>query len=680
MKQQSLRILLLIILSNSLVCTLYSNKIDSLRQAVICVKSPDPFQVYLLAKEYLTLSLDTAELYAQMSLKLAEEKKDRHARGYALWTLGNIRYYNNNTDSAMFYYQAALQIMSDLNDKTGIGKVYNTIGMVYDIKGDYTAANEYYHKAYNISQEVHDTINIAATLNNIGILHYFQGDYNTALEYLQKSMKIEEKTGNLSGVLYSLNNIGSIYQETGEFLEATKCYQEVLYRCTEINDLPGMAQACLNLGTLHNIDGDYLKAIKFLNKALKHYNQLGDMHSVALTYITLGESYKGQKDYDIALQNLTLAYDLETKLGDQFSLAKLLKSIGDIYVAKNQIDRALIYYNESNIIAVMIGYRSQLVENYKALSDLYKNLNLYEEALHYYTLSSEVRDSIINAESQKKIAELRTIYDTEKKQRRIETLETENELKELRIGRARYLTLSLIVLILFIVGLGYLFLRQNRLKSRQANMELEQKLFRLQMNPHFIFNSVSAIQSYIMKNEPLEASSYLSNFAKLMRLMLQNSREEIIPLELEIETLRYYLDLQKLRLRDKMNYTLLVDEEIDTSEVGIPPMLAQPFIENSIEHGIMKKEKGGNINISITETNGLLLLEVEDDGPGRNNGENTHTKGHLSMSTHIADERLRLLERKYKRRAAMEYIDLKDNDGKPIGTKVNITIPIIYIN
>ena len=667
-----------IALSHCLISSAYPNQIDSLKNKAFETNPPDAYKVYELAKEYLTVSLDSAELYGQISLKLAQQNKDGRALGYAIWTLGNVRYYNNITDSAMSYYNKALLIMEDVKDKKGLGKVYNTIGMVHDIKGDYSTALDYYHKAYDLSVEVKDSSNIAAALNNIGILHYFQGDYNTAIEYLDKSMKIEEKEGNISGALYSLINIGSIYQEMGEYFEATKSYQEVLYRCTEINDIPGMANACINLGSLHNLNKEYYKAIKFLEKALKLFTQLGDKHSVALVYIGLGESNKGLGYNELALQNLTLAYDIESKMGDQYSLAKLLKNIGDIYVAKNQVDRALIYYNESNLIAIMIGYRSQLVENYRALSDLYKGMELYKEALKYYTMSAEAKDSILNEESQKKVAELRTLYEMEKKQRRIETLESENELKELRIARSRYYTISLIVLILFITGFGYLFLRQNKLKAKQLTMEVEQKLFRVQMNPHFIFNAVSAIQSYIMKNDPLEASSYLSGFAKLMRLMLQNSREETIPLELEIETLRYYLDLQKIRMSERMDYTLEVDEEIDTHEVGIPPMLAQPFIENSIEHGLLRKKDGGNVNVRFSLVEELLNVEIEDDGLGRKSGVNNQ-EGHMSMATNITCERLRLLERKYKQKASMEYFDLKDDAGNPNGTKVVITIPIIYL-
>lgn len=304
----------------------------------------------------------------------------------------------------------------------------------------------------------------------------------------------------------------------------------------------------------------------------------------------------------------------------------------------------------------------------------------YADALEYYTLFAEIKDSIINAESKREVAELRTKYETEKKQQRIETLETENELKELKIAKSRYYTSSLILLIAIITGFGYLLFRQNRMKARQSNMELEQKLLRVQMNPHFIFNSISAIQNYIIQHEPMEASSYLSNFAKLMRLLLQNSKEELITLEVELETLTYYLDLQKLRLRDKMTYSISVDEQMETNEIGIPPMLAQPFIENSIEHGLLKKETSGKIEVVFSNSDNSLYVEIIDDGAGRQNETQLKQTGHMSLATQITNDRLKLLQRKYKGEASMEYFDLKDEKGEGIGTKVKITIPLIYLS
>ena len=144
------------------------------------------------------------------------------------------------------------------------------------------------------------------------------------------------------------------------------------------------------------------------------------------------------------------------------------------------------------------------------------------------------------------------------------------------------------MLLVITIG-GFYFYRQRRVIAQQREKLLEQKLLQMQLNPHFIFNSLQAIQDYIYSNNEKEASQYLSKFARLMRLTLENSRHENIVLKKEIEGLNNYLALQKLRMGSKLQYTIAVADDIDTGFTEIPPMLIQPFVENAVEHGIKMK-------------------------------------------------------------------------------------------
>ncbi|HYG40110.1 MAG TPA: histidine kinase, partial [Cytophagales bacterium] len=190
---------------------------------------------------------------------------------------------------------------------------------------------------------------------------------------------------------------------------------------------------------------------------------------------------------------------------------------------------------------------------------------------------------------------------------------------------------------------------EKALKNSQRNLELEQKLLRSQMNPHFIFNSLTSIQNYIYKEKPELAASYLGKFAKLMRLILENSRQEYIPFSKEIETLQLYLELQKVRFADKFDFQIVIDPLIDQDEVSIPPMFAQPFIENSLEHGIVHKSEQGQIKISFSLQDDYILFEVEDNGIGRAKAAQINKAlktGHHSYATTITEERLALIHEK----------------------------------
>ena len=218
---------------------------------------------------------------------------------------------------------------------------------------------------------------------------------------------------------------------------------------------------------------------------------------------------------------------------------------------------------------------------------------------------------------------------------------------------------------------------------------LKQQLFRSQMNPHFIFNSLGSIQSSIINEEPGKAIRYLSRFSKLMRNILDSSIEEVVPLEEELKTIENYLELQKVRYADKFDYTIDIDTDIDTETVMVPPMLAQPFIENAIEHGIKHKVGKGKIEIRIRRsthrlidpsthrTPDPLIFEVEDDGIGRQKAQEIlmqQDAKHKSLATVITRERIAALNRKSKKKITLEIIDLKDEKGLARGTLVRFKL------
>ena len=198
------------------------------------------------------------------------------------------------------------------------------------------------------------------------------------------------------------------------------------------------------------------------------------------------------------------------------------------------------------------------------------------------------------------------------------------------------------------------------------------------MNPHFIFNSLASIQNSIINEEPLKASKYLARFSKLVRNILDSSLEELIPLEEEIVTIENYLALQKIRFPEKFDYTVDVDERLDPESIYVPPMLAQPFIENAIEHGIKHKDSKGNIRVRFKLNESKILYEVEDDGVGREKAQEIlmkQDKDHKSLATEITKDRIRVLNKKLKTKISLSIEDLKNEKGEAIGTKVRFEIP-----
>ena len=222
--------------------------------------------------------------------------------------------------------------------------------------------------------------------------------------------------------------------------------------------------------------------------------------------------------------------------------------------------------------------------------------------------------------------------------------------------------------------------QQEQLQLEKELSELEHKALRLQMNPHFLFNALNSIQSLIGTNNEQEARYYLAKFSTLMRQILDNSRVSVIALQEEIATLENYLLIEKFCNGNRFDYTIEIDQTIETDYVKIPPMLLQPFVENSIKHGLRYvQERQGHIRVSFRETDQHIECTVTDNGIGRKKADTMNRQGkenyHTSTALLVITERLELLDT-HKSGKPIEIIDLYDANGQAAGTKVVIQIPI----
>jgi sensor histidine kinase YesM len=229
-----------------------------------------------------------------------------------------------------------------------------------------------------------------------------------------------------------------------------------------------------------------------------------------------------------------------------------------------------------------------------------------------------------------------------------------------------------VLILVFMVA--YLFVRQNKIKAEQANSLLEQKLLRSQMNPHFIFNSLQAIQNYILKHDEKQAVKYLSSFAAVTRNVLENSRMDAIPLKKEISLLENYLQLQKLRFKSRFEYEIVVDEAIDTENTAIPPMLAQPFIENAVEHGFHDIHDG-RITVLYALKEKELVMEIIDNGIGMKDGY-SQSKQHRSLALEITRERVDLMNKKAKEKVLFDIGEAFPMLNERKGVKIRFFLPL----
>lgn len=245
----------------------------------------------------------------------------------------------------------------------------------------------------------------------------------------------------------------------------------------------------------------------------------------------------------------------------------------------------------------------------------------------------------------------------------------------------------------FAVNLGFVFSfavfrltvsqirREERIKAefeRRLN-NVEMTALRSQMNPHFIFNCLNSIDYYILKNETEKASDYLNRFSRLIRLILQNSRANYVNLRDELEALRLYIEMESLRFHEQFDYRINLSDGFEPSDVDIPPMLLQPYVENAIWHGLLHRATSGRLEVFLSLENGYLFCTVEDNGIGRQAAQAMKSKSasrQKSMGVKITEDRIQLINRLYDTNARVKIIDLKDRRGRAAGTRVELSIPI----
>ncbi|MCD4774405.1 MAG: tetratricopeptide repeat protein [Bacteroidales bacterium] len=570
----------------------------------------------------------------------------------------NVQMYLGLYEKAELNFQHSLRLREEKGDTPGVATCRDGLGELYQIQGKFTKSLEQFEtsiklnlsflknfikakgmvNANHIKVMINESISI--TYLRKGNLFYDWNKLDLALEQYNKSLELCRNIGYIKGEAEALTAIGDICLQQNKNDSALINYQKVLKLYQKIDNRPG-------IGFAYHKQGNYYVKIKQAEKALDYYSKA----------LVILEEIDLQKD-----------------------IAEIYEKRGSIYFNEGRYPLALDEFNKCINIATSLNCKKIMMKAHKGASEVYTILGNTSKAFSHYKKYISAKDSIYTIESQKQIAEIETKYETTKNEKHIELLEKENELKEMEINQNRLFLFALLGFVLLIIIVAYLIIKQNKIKSEQKTIQVEQKLLRSQMNPHFIFNSLSSIQNFIVNEKPHKANKYLSRFAKLVRSILDYSFVEFVQLDDEINTINYYLELQKIRFPKKFDYFIEVDDEIDTEGIKIPPMLAQPFIENSIEHGMKSKKTKGNINISFKLKDDILIYSIEDDGIGRKKAHEIlqkQDKGHKSLATVITLERISILNKKLKKKIELEIVDLKDEKGKAKGTKVIFQLPII---
>jgi tetratricopeptide (TPR) repeat protein len=630
--------------------------------------------------------MDKSLEYQKKSLKMAELSKDREFIAHALNNMGTFYIKLGDTTNTFKYIRASLEIMKEQGNKGGAANALNNLAVVYKEHGNPVKALECNLESIRLWKESGEKKGLAGTYNNIGQIYSEKGDVLTALDYFSKSEKLFRELNNKKGTSYALANLAKIYLAQGDTLKAIEYNQESLNLKKMDGDSLGYAKGLTSLGYIYFIRGQNEKALDLYMKSLKVLEAVKDQMGISNSYRSIAAVYFSQGKPDDALELYEKSLAISEKFDDKAGASSSLTRIGEIYFEKGQKEKSLQYA----LRALEMGKQSMRPQKIKDAAEqlhlIYKSTGNYQKSLENYELYVQIRDSLSNEETKKAVLKNQLQYEYEKKELLAKN-ENEKKIAAVKLDSEKdharknvWIVALILVSVLLLAGAFFLFnyFRQKSIIADQKANILKQKLLVSQMNPHFIFNSLNAIQNYIFKQDSLKAGIYLSQFAELIRMILDYSRRDLISLDEEIKLLTNYFELQQLRFENKFDYTLTVSEEIDTASVQIPPMLAQPFIENAIEHGIFYKEGRGTVKVKISRKDEKLLYEIEDDGVGLERSlelNKTAKAMHKSLATIITKERMESIKSSRGLENAIEVTDLGKNSPGGSGVKVTFTIP-----
>lgn len=560
------------------------------------------FKDYALCRSY----LDEAE---KMSMAIGYDQGVETSKKYR----GHLAYLSADYELAKKIYFNLIEIHQKKNNIGELYKIYNNLANAYILPGDFETGMVYLLKAHECAETFNDPDVMVKISINIANLYGRMNSNQSQYEYLLKALRYKPSGVDQWWCLTEVYSAISTYYAGLEKHDSAMKYM-VMAEKSAYKDIPGRREFILsdvynNMGYIAIAKGDYVIAKQYLEKALEKYRITGGQEGASSAYISLASVYYNE------------AFLLRD--GDPQTRRKLL------------VSKCL--YDSAQAIAHTHYLTNQMSVIYKYKPSVFYQLGEKDSAYLYLSKYVKLSDSLLSAEKEVKIKEMQLRYETEKREKELLTLQKQNaESRAVAEHRKTVLVLTVSICLLIICGFVMFAVRSRINKKRLSaeflknRIELEHKALRAQMNPHFLFNSLNSIQRMFVEGKTDAANEVMADFSSLLRRILNNSGKIRISLKEELDTLRLYLDIEKIRCDNCFDYEIVLEESVDKLNMQVPPLVIQPFAENAIWHGVLPKKSKGHIRIHLSKvlSGDFITCVVLDNGVGMDkNSKSSESKG-----------------------------------------------------
>jgi two-component sensor histidine kinase len=581
---------------------------------------------------------DIALSYAEQAYDLATEKNWNMLRGVSANRIATIKgwqaEYGEDIEDAIVDARISRRLLSPHHNAYWQVDIDNLFGFLFKRGNELDSARLYFEKALLRIEDVNVDKKIVARdkaviLHNLATTHPMK-DSILHINYYRQTDSIYQSLNNKE-------NRARLWLDWGIFYQFHDTYQ----KADSLFDL------CIEYGT--DFSDKELLSKAFIEKGYSYYRKYNDKGDIT--------------DFVKAIDNLKLALQIEEK--ESYRIYDIMGNVFQDswanYVDDSHLDSAFLYYKLAMIKAREAGAIKTMKELSSNMASLYRygGENAFNGKLETFLNQNYI--GIVDTLTNRSQIAYQRINKVE--QRDIRASESSKRQNQLLISLA----------ILFLAVTIFAFAIQQQQNQR---LRAEMQALRAQINPHFISNSLNAIESLVNLGNTKAASKYLVHFSRLSRQILTGSRTSITSLSEELKTLKHFLALEQLRFKDKLTYDIHVEPEVESYTVQVPAMILQPYAENAIWHGIKPKPDGGHVQVNVKKEGKELICIVEDNGIGRAQSrklKEASVMKHKSMGMKITEDRIKAMGR--VKGSQVEVQDLKDENGNATGTRVVIRLP-----
>lgn len=606
--------------------------------------------------------------------------------------------YTDKYDSAIILYRKADQIAASIQSHTDRSIALQNIATAFDFIGKLDSVLHYFEQAYKEAKLSGDSSAIAYVLTDLGYAYNNLGNNELAIKYNFQALSVFEKLKDDAGMERTSFAIGRIFDNQKDYQSSLHYYR----KCLELNKLIGdeIRQTLVlnSMANAYNNMQKYRDAAACVRQAIPIAKKNNNISGLATSYEIYGDIYLSAQRYDTAHYYLKESAAMFKEVDAMFAYARVVIKLADIALRENQWSLSEQYAKEGYQIAMASSYPALHKNAAEILSKVYAHRKDFAKAYEYKVIAANIADSIYFDNNRSLALKADFKFQSEKAESRIKQLAQQKKISELKSRQKTTVIYGVIAVVIILLLLAYFMF--TRYKTRKENellkMELEETerravieqqknesdltALKSQMNPHFIFNALNSIQELYTLGDKRMANEQMGNFARLTRKILDVSGKRTITLSEEIEILSNYLALESMRFEEDFTFEIGFSDDIEEDYVQLPPMLIQPYVENSIKHGLLHKKGPKKVAVffEINEPENLLQCTITDNGIGREAAaeiNKNRATSHVSFSTSATEKRLQLLNHGRAQRIMVQYADVIDKDQQMAGTKVVIQIP-----